>query len=68
MGNGYNIYNATHNYCKLGEILVVMNGEDSLIGRQVFSLINAVYQKSKAALTYGQELIINYDMIRNGNV
>jgi glycosyltransferase involved in cell wall biosynthesis len=44
-GNCANVYNAGNNYCKEGEIMVFLDGDDALIGRQVFSLLNAVYQK-----------------------
>ncbi len=37
--------------------MVMLDGDDALIGRQVFALLNAVYQKEKVALTYGQFLI-----------
>ena len=56
-GNCANIYNAGHNHCKEGEIMVLLDGDDALIGRQVFALLNAVYQKEKIALTYGQFLL-----------
>lgn len=49
---------AIHQYCKEGEIFVAVDGDDALIGRQAFSLLNAVYQKEKIALSYGQCLRI----------
>ena len=36
-----------------------VDGDDALIGRQVLAVQNAVYQKNKAALTYGQFLAID---------
>ncbi len=45
MLNSHNIYEAAHNNCQLGEIMVPVDGDDALIGRQVFSLLNAFYQK-----------------------
>lgn len=44
-GSCANIYNVAHNYCREGEIMVSLDGDDSFIGRQVLSLLNAVYQK-----------------------
>jgi hypothetical protein len=44
-GNCANIHMVAHNYCNQGEIMVLLDGDDALIGRQVFSLLNAVYQK-----------------------
>ncbi len=38
--------------------MVILDGDDALIGRQVFSVLNAVYQKEKIALTYGQYLTV----------
>ena len=36
---------AAHEQCNPGEIMILLDGDDALIGRQVFSLLNAVYQK-----------------------
>jgi hypothetical protein len=38
--------------------MISVDGDDALIGRQVFALLNAVYQKDKVALTYGQFLMV----------
>jgi hypothetical protein len=40
-----NIFNAVTYDCELGEIVVMVDGDDSLIGTNVLSLLNAVYQK-----------------------
>jgi len=40
-----NIYKAVTQNCNLGEIVVMLDGDDSLVGRNVLSLLNAVYQK-----------------------
>jgi hypothetical protein len=34
--------------------MTFIDGDDSLVGRQVFSLLNAIYQRDKPALTFGQ--------------
>ena len=34
--------------------MTLIDGDDSLIGKQVFSLLNAIYQRDKPALTFGQ--------------
>jgi hypothetical protein len=57
---------AAHQYCNSGEIMVFLDGDDALIGRQVFSLLNAVYQKEKVALTYGKFLLVRKNQIKNG--
>lgn len=36
--------NTAFNYCKDDEIQVIIDGDDQLIGRQVFKLINAEFQ------------------------
>lgn len=36
-----NIYYAARKECKKGQIFVVIDGDDQLVGRQVFKLINA---------------------------
>ncbi len=43
-----NIYHAVYNYCKAGEILTIVDGDDELVGRQVFKLINAAYHRTSA--------------------
>ena len=64
--NCANTYMVAHKYCNAGEILVMLDGDDALIGRQVFTLLNAVYQKEKIALTYGQFLLVRNDQISSG--
>lgn len=44
----------------------MLDGDDALIGRQVFSFLNAIYQKEKVALTYGQFLLVRENHISNG--
>lgn len=41
--------------------MIQLDGDDSLIGRQAFSLLNAIYRKDKVGLTYGQYLLVNQD-------
>ena len=45
MGGDYNIYMAVHEHCELGEVMVLIDGDDALIGRQVFGFLNAIYQR-----------------------
>jgi hypothetical protein len=40
-----NIYNAVVEDCQTGEIVVMLDGDDSFIGVNVLSFLNAVYQK-----------------------
>ena len=43
----YNIYNAANNYCKKEEIFVLLDGDDEIVGRHAFRLINSFYLKEK---------------------
>jgi hypothetical protein len=43
----------------LGEIAVMLDGDDSFIGTHVLSFLNAVYQKRKLALMWNNFLQIN---------
>jgi hypothetical protein len=60
-----NLYNGINNYCKSGEIVMILDGDDSLLGREVMSLFNAVYQKNKAGLVYSRYILV-YDNSRAG--
>jgi hypothetical protein len=53
-----NIYNYIHNHCPNGEIVGLIDGDDSLLGRKVLQLYNAVYQQKRAALIYSNFLKI----------
>ena len=46
--------------------MVLMDGKDSFIGRQVLSLLNAVYQKEKVALSYGSFLEVEDFKVMKG--
>ena len=48
----YNIYRGVYDHCKKGEILLVIDGDDELIGKYVFKLINAAYHKMKSLAIY----------------
>ena len=54
-----NIYNAITYDCQEGEIAVMLDGDDSFIGTNVLSLLNALYQKKKVALMWNNFLQIN---------
>jgi hypothetical protein len=38
--------------------MILLDGDDSLVGTQVLSLLNAVYQKEKLALVYSQFIMV----------
>ena len=48
----FNFLNAAFNYCSRDSIQVVVDGDDQLIGKQVFQLINARYQADKLWAMY----------------
>lgn len=66
MGGSHNTYVAGHQHCKLGEIMIYLDGDDVLIGRQVFSFLNAYYQREKCTLTYGQFLLVRQNSVSSG--
>lgn len=41
----FNLRMAAKQYCKPEEIFLIVDGDDELIGRQVFKLLNSVFQK-----------------------
>ena len=43
-GSSSNIKKAAEKYCANDEIMIIVDGDDELIGRQVLKLYNAVYQ------------------------
>ncbi len=59
LGMMENIYNAITFDCQLGEIAIMLDGDDSFIGTNVLSFLNAVYQKQKLALMWNNFLQIN---------
>lgn len=40
----FNIYNSIKNYCNLQDIVVLLDGDDELMGTQVLNILNKVYQ------------------------
>ena len=54
----YNIYNGIHSYCPDGEVVGIIDGDDSLLGRKVLQLYNAVYQEKRTSMIYSNFLKI----------
>lgn len=44
MNKLFNKYFGVKNYCSPGDIVLEIDADDYLVGRQVFQLINSVYQ------------------------
>lgn len=53
-----NQYELGHKYCKFGSIMIVLDGDDPLIGRQVFTLVNAIFQKRNTRFLYFNHLTL----------
>jgi hypothetical protein len=53
-----NIYNAAKSYCKPYEIFIILDGDDELLGRQVFKLFNSQFQAKKYWLAYSNFMTI----------
>jgi glycosyltransferase involved in cell wall biosynthesis len=47
-----NIHNAIKNYCSKDDIAVLVSGDDELLGKLVFKILNVVYQTKKPGLAY----------------
>lgn len=57
-----NRYIYGNKFCKPGSIMAPFDGDDTLIGRQVFSLVNAIYQKRNPLFLYFNHFRLNrYD-------
>ena len=56
IGHMANIYKAVHQFCEKGEILMIVDGDDELIGKYVLKLFNAFYQKTKSLSVYSNHL------------
>jgi hypothetical protein len=55
-----NIYHAINAYCDKEEIVFIVDGDDELIGRQVFKLFNAIYQKGNLSSVYTNYITNTY--------
>jgi hypothetical protein len=53
----YNLRKSALEACKPEEIFIIVDGDDELIGRQVFKLYNAFFQNTGAYFIYSNFLI-----------
>lgn len=51
-----NIHLAITKHCKPNEIGFFVDGDDELVGRKVFKVFNAIYQRKKPAVAYSISL------------
>jgi hypothetical protein len=42
--------------CQLGSVMMILEGSDELIGRQVFKILNAEYQKKQVYFAFTQNI------------
>ena len=52
----HNLRVAANTYCQPQDIFIVVDGDDELIGRQVFKLFNAMFQSTGAWFVYSNFL------------
>jgi hypothetical protein len=52
MGALANRDSVTRNHCKPGDIVIDIDGDDAIIGRQVFNLFNRFYKNPDAWFVY----------------
>lgn len=55
----HNIRTAATQYCDPKDIMMIVDGDDQLVGRQVFKLYNAVFQKEKVWFVYSNFIDVN---------
>jgi len=49
----YNLFHAIHTYCHDDDIIVEVDGDDWLLGKDVFEYLNTIYQTTQTWMTYG---------------
>jgi hypothetical protein len=50
----YSIYHGIVDYCADDEIVLLVDGDDALVGRFVLAVVNAIFQQEKLMLLYSQ--------------
>jgi len=48
-----NIYDSIYNFSEDDDIIIILDGDDFLFGKDVLSYLNQVYEEEKCMLTYG---------------
>lgn len=51
-----NIYKVAHEFCKPHEIFMIVDGDDELVGKQVFKFFNSQFQSKGLWLIYSNFL------------
>lgn len=55
----YNLRFAAKNYCKPSDIFIIVDGDDELVGRQVFKFYNAKFQQDDLWFMYSNFLSVS---------
>ena len=50
--SGYTMYHAITKYCDKDGITISVDGDDEVIGRNVFKMTNAVYQRDRIGVMW----------------
>jgi len=58
----YNLRKSAMEYCKPEEIFMIVDGDDELLGRQVFKFFNAIFQEKQAYFVYTNFITIRGSM------
>jgi hypothetical protein len=56
-----NIHDATYNFCSNDSVVMIVDGDDELIGKNVLKVFNAAYQKLKAGVIYSSYYLYSVD-------
>lgn len=59
----YNLRRAALEFCKPEEVFLIVDGDDELLGRQVFKLFSGFFQKEDIWFVYS-----NFLMIKNSSI
>lgn len=61
-----NIHLAVTKYCREDEIVVLVDGDDELLGREILRVFAAVYEKKDAAVVYSNHIKMQWHLGRVG--
>ena len=56
-----NIYYGVHKYCDFNQISFVLDGDDEIVGTQVFKMFNALYQHRKLYVVWSNYFSYDYN-------
>lgn len=64
-----NIHMAISKYCQPKDIGLIVDGDDQLVGKNVFKVYNAIYQSKQPAIAYSLSLYYSTsdNRVKDGN-